>query len=140
MDFEGALSVETLAVGDQWYITDEAGHVWQVLRNGVDLELARVNLIDAEVGNEAIQAVENSAVLIDAYLKSSSGEQTRGKSKGLKFGASGSSSGGVLATNRVASETLAWIAGGSVKAGGSVQILAEDTANIRSKSSLWLCQ
>ncbi|MDP2084687.1 MAG: hypothetical protein Q8K20_05785, partial [Gemmobacter sp.] len=111
IEFDGSLSVETVALQSLWYVTDSSGRVWQVRAapgTGV-LEVARVNLLDATVGNESNSVAKNDRALFDAIVEGNKTDNKGKELKDLKYGATGAAGGGVLATNRMASETKAWI-------------------------------
>lgn len=135
IEFEGDLTVEILAAGSQWYVTDSTGRIWQIKDSATTgLEVAEVSLLNATVGADASAKATNDRVLVDAFAESTKtnadGEQVnKGKSyKDLKYGANASATGGVLATNRVASETKAWISGAAKThdLDSSVELLSTD--------------
>ncbi|MEJ8562147.1 LEPR-XLL domain-containing protein [Yoonia sp. GPGPB17] len=128
-DSEAALTVETLAVGSQWYVIDDSGTIWQVLAElneaGTDvvLNVYLVNLLNARVGNDQSVKAKNDLVLVDRFIAQDKldadkaaaekkGEEFKGK---LKYGSSGAAAGGILASNKVLSETKAWIKGDIAK-------------------------
>ncbi|WP_322892276.1 LEPR-XLL domain-containing protein, partial [Yoonia sp. 72] len=119
------LKVETLAVGRQWYVIAEDGTIWQVLaeRNADDtatlVNVYLVNLLNARIGNDQSVKAKNDMVLVDRFIAQDKldqdeaaakekGEEFKGK---LKYGTSGAAAGGILASNKVLSETKAWISG-----------------------------
>lgn len=111
IEIEGDLTVETIATQSQWYVSDASGKTWQVKRNfDTDaLEVFLVNLIDARVGNAATSTAKNDRALYDGLVTQAKPENKDKSLKDLEYGANGSAAGGVLASNRIATETKAWI-------------------------------
>ncbi|MBR9891184.1 LEPR-XLL domain-containing protein, partial [bacterium] len=107
--FEGSLSVETVETQFRWYVSDDVGRTWIIENREGTLVLLEANLLDARVGNETSAIAKNNRALFDAYVEGSK-EDNKGKGiKDLKYGANGTAGGGLLATNRIASDTAAWI-------------------------------
>jgi hypothetical protein len=133
IEFEGSLSVETISSQSQWHVTDEAGRTWQVRLEGGRLVVYRANLVDARVGNEASSVAVSETVAVDAFLAADKPEN-KGKSiTSLKYGATGMAAGGILVSNRIASETKAWIRNtvATHVAGATVQELRRgETVNV----------
>ena len=108
----GPLSVETISPGAFWYISDAVGHIWQVATGVAGaLAVSRVNVLTAMVGNATANATKSDKSLFDAAITAAKPDNADKEFKDLKFGADASSAGGILATNRVSSETKAWISG-----------------------------
>ena len=112
LELAGSISVETIATQAQWYVSDGAGHTWQIKRNTETeaLEVALVNLLDARVSNKVVSSATNDRSLLEGVVASKD-PKNKGKAfTELKYGADSGAAGGVLVSNRVASETKAWIA------------------------------
>ena len=128
------LHVEVLEDLKLWLVTDKSGQKLQIKADAATgiLSVHRVNLIDAVVSNVGKSEATNDRALFDGLLaQSRSGsssstenmfgfgsetlsdgtksEKKLGGAKQLKYGTSGWGVGVVLATNRIASETQAWI-------------------------------
>ena len=113
---EGPLTVEIVAQGVQWYVTDTNGVTYQILKIGPDLVLNQSNLMDAFAGTSTTAAAKNERGFFDMAVAAQKDAVTAAKEKSepkklseLKYGANSQAAGGLLATNRVYSETKAWI-------------------------------
>ncbi len=115
------------------------------LNAGGDIAVNAVSAgtINAVTGAEAQSNAKNDRVLVDGIVASGKAPDT--SLKKLKFGSNGLSAGGMLASNRVNSQTQAFIkndnqldAGltGNVTAGGAVTVDGDDSAVITSSSEL----
>jgi hypothetical protein len=122
------LTVETLAESAQWYIIASDGTIWNVLAEKgagetVVLNVYLANILNARVGNEQIVEAKNDRVFVDRFIdqKKFDKDEAAAKEKGedfkekFKYGSNAASAGGVLASNKVHSETRAWIHGSATR-------------------------
>ena len=88
---------------------DNAGETWQISANTQgELEVAKGNLIDAQVTNKASSEAKNDRALFDAAIAKKN-DKAGTKFADLKYGAHGFAGAVVPASNRIASEAKAWI-------------------------------
>ena len=124
VELTGDLSVTTLAVDSEWFLTDSSitvdifgtdrtadtdGTTYTIKREGSALKVSRGSILNAQAGNEATANTTNDRVLVDAVAAAGNPENKGKAFEKLKFGTNGVAAGGILATNRASSLTNAFI-------------------------------
>ena len=105
----GDLFVTTLAVDNEWFLDDTEGSIYTIKREGTALKVSRGSILNAQAGNETTSNATNDRVLVDAFVTANKPENSGKGFKKLKFGSNGIAAGGILATNRASSLTIAFI-------------------------------